>query len=174
MTDEEERTSLLSESLDYVTPRSSGSSVNGPIGNNVHPLTRDRFNHNFGDFRGDSSSQSQSHSGEARHYPSHHLADTASRRGHEYPPPPGTYYSASTQGQMRTFTAINMRTFNPPRVNVSGDPSTNDESDFNNQNLLDLNQMHALFNPSRLVPKFEPATLDAASIDLAVHKFALL
>ena len=171
-----ERTSLLSESLDYLTPRSGGSSLNGQI-NELSPLTRDIFNNSQipAASRGDNSSNTtNSAEDKFRQTASHLLSETSSRRGYDYPLPPGTFYSTSTQGQMRTFAAFNIQSpSSPPRLNVSGDPSTNDGLDLRNQNLFDFNGMPAFFNPSRLVP-FEPAFIahDSGSID-PFNKFAV-
>uniref|UniRef100_A0A914XUL7 Protein orai n=1 Tax=Panagrolaimus superbus TaxID=310955 RepID=A0A914XUL7_9BILA len=192
MTDAE-RTSLLSESLDYLTPTSGGSSSlnGGPINDLPSSLTRDHFNSiAFNSKGGDNSSVSNTtHSGEEKFH--HHLnqtlgnlgSETSSRRGgggggYEHSLPPGTFYSTSTQSQsqMRTI-GFNMRPYNiVPRVNISGDPSTNEELDLRNQNMLDINMMPAFFNPSRFVPNFEhiqPLTHDnkgSSSDPLHMHR----
>jgi hypothetical protein len=197
MTDAE-RTSLLSESLDYLTPTSGGSSSlnGGPINDLPSSLTREHFNNiaaassysKGGVIAADNSSVSNTtHSGEDKfnfHHHHHHNqhshnqhsvghfgSETSSRRDHgggagggnfehhqqQHPLPPGTFYSASihSQSQMRTI-GFNMRPYNIiPRVNISGDPSTNEELDFRNQNMLDINMSPAFFNPSRFVPNFE-------------------
>jgi hypothetical protein len=197
MTDAE-RTSLLSESLDYLTPTSGGSSSlnGGPINDLPSSLTREHFNNiaaassysKGGVTAADNSSVSNTtHSGEDKfnfHHHHHHNqhshnqnsvghfgSETSSRRDHgggvgggnfehhqqQHPLPPGTFYSASihSQSQMRTI-GFNMRPYNIiPRVNISGDPSTNEELDFRNQNMLDINMSPAFFNPSRFVPNFE-------------------
>jgi calcium release-activated calcium channel protein 1 len=167
MTDAE-RTSLLSESLEYITPTSGGSSsFNGGQINELPPssLTREHFNNIIAsqNSRGDNSSNSTSEDNKFRQGAGHLISETSSRRGgydhhnqqqQYHPYPPGTIYSTSTQSQMRAIT-YNMRPYNLPRVNISGDPSTNEELDLRNQNMLDINMMPAFFNPSRFVPNFE-------------------